>query len=363
MSEDSGSALLTHESTGDAVLIVGTGLIGTSVGLALTACGRRVYLHDRTSSHALVAAGLGAGSVDSPTDIGMVIVAVPPSVAARVVVQALAAFPGATVTDVTSVKSPVLEQIVASGADVSRYVGSHPMAGSHRSGPLTARADLFVDRTWVLAVHPDADPVHVDRVRAVAEDCQAMVEVMDPHEHDVAVAEVSHVPQIISSLVAGTLTGIVPSHLRLAGQGVRDVTRIAAGDEAMWTQIIIANQEAIRNQLSRLSASLAEIEAHVDSPEALSAFLKHGVEGTRVLPGKHGRTAADYVYVVVEIPDSPGALARLFADVEEAGVNVEDLGIEHDRAREVGYMSIAVEPDKAAALAGAMSSAGWTLRS
>lgn len=345
-----------------AVLIVGTGLIGTSIGMALTSAGYRVHLRNRTPSLALVAASLGAGTVDPPTEVGVVVVAVPPSTAGTMVAQMLNEFPAATVTDVASVKAPILEQVRAAGADLGRYVGSHPMAGSHQTGPLAAHGDLFVDRTWVIAVHPQADPASVDAVRRLAETCQARVEIMDPAEHDLAVAEVSHVPQIVSSLMAGNLTDVVPAHLRLAGQGVRDVTRIAASDETMWTQIVMANQAAIRAELAKLSAVLTQIEDHLDSPELVAEFFRHGAEGTRRLPGKHGRTADQFVYVVVEIPDSPGALARLFADVNAAGVNVEDLGIEHDRTREVGYIAIAVEPDKAESLTQAMTTAGWSLK-
>ncbi|MDR0284050.1 MAG: prephenate dehydrogenase/arogenate dehydrogenase family protein, partial [Propionibacteriaceae bacterium] len=230
------------------------------------------------------------------------------------------------------------------------------------AGPLTARADLFSDRTWVIAAHPAAETARVESVRALAAECGARVEVMDPAEHDLAVAEVSHVPQIVSSLMAGNLVGLDSAHLRLAGQGVRDVTRIAASDAGLWTQIILANAAAIRGQLARLAGALDDVRSHLDSPAAVEEFMVAGLKGARALPGKHGRTSADYDHVVIEIPDSPGALARLFADVGTAGVNVEDLAIEHDRTREVGYISIAVEPDKAAALARTMSAAGWTLR-
>ncbi len=345
------------------VLIIGAGLIGTSIGLALTAAGYPVHIQDRISSHALVAAGLGAGSVGEPAEVGLVVVAVPPAAAGPTVVQALRDHPRATVTDVASVKSPVLREVRAAGADASRYVGSHPMAGSHHSGPLTARADLFAGRTWVVAAGAGADPARVGLVRQIALVCGARVEEMDPAEHDVAVAEVSHVPQIVSSLMAGNLVGVEASHLRLAGQGVRDVTRIAASDETMWTQIITANQAAIRDRLAKLAAALTAVEESLDSPQAVSAFLEEGAAGVRALPGKHGRTAADYAHVVIEIPDSPGALARLFAEVDAAGVNVEDLTIEHDSQREVGYIAIAVLPDQAEALARSMTEAGWTLKS
>ena len=166
-------------------------------------------------------------------------------------------------------------------------------------------------------------------------------------------------PQVVSSLMAGQLAAVAPANLRLAGQGVRDVTRIAASDPDMWTQIIVANRAAIRNQLDRLAADLSDIAAHLDCPDEVWAFLDRGIAGTRALPGKRGRPAGSYSYVVVEIPDSPGALARLFADIVEAGVNVEDLAIEHEASREVGYLSVAVEPDRAAGLVEAMTRAGW----
>ena len=344
------------------VLIIGAGLIGTSIGLALAEQGVATHLSDATPSHALVAAGLGAGLVDPPDQVGLVIVAVPPAVTAAVVVQALRDYPAATVTDVASVKAPILARVRAAGADLGRYVGSHPMAGSHRTGPLTARADLFRDRTWVIAVHPQIEPDRLRAVQAIAETCQARLELMDPVEHDQAVAEISHVPQILSSLLAGDLTGLAPAHLRLAGQGVRDVTRIAASDEAMWTQITLANQTAIGAQLARLAATLDQVRSQLDSPDQVAEFFRLGVEGTKALPGKHGRSGLDYEHVVVEIPDSPGALARLFADVDAAGANVEDLAIEHDAGREVGYLAIAVEATKAASLAEAIAQAGWTLR-
>jgi len=344
------------------VLIVGTGLIGTSIGMALTGHGKQVYLRDRTPSHALVASSLGAGVVGAPTDVDLVVVAVPPAATAQIVVRALSAFPGAAVTDVASVKAPILEQVRLAGADLGRYVGSHPMAGSHRSGPLTARPDLFIDKTWVIARHQDAQQSSVAAAEELARLCGARVEIMDAAEHDLAVAEVSHVPQIMSSLMAGNLVDVLPSHLRLAGQGVRDVTRIAASDESMWTQIITSNRDVIGAQLEKLAVSLDDVRSHLDSPQTVYQFMRHGVEGTRVLPGKHGRTQQDYVHLIVEIPDSPGALARLFSDVDAAGVNVEDLEIEHDRTREVGYISIAIQPEKADALAQAMTGAGWTLK-
>jgi prephenate dehydrogenase len=346
----------------ETVLIIGTGLIGTSMGLALNQRGYQVYLQDETPSHALVASSLGAGSVDFCEKADMVVVAVPPSHTATIVAEALSAYPQATVIDVASVKATILDELIEKGIDLSRYVGTHPMAGSHHVGPLTARADLFEGCTWVVTAHIGAEVNRVDQVHALARACRANVEPMDPSDHDMAVAAISHVPQIVSTLMAGNLVDVPKSYLKLAGQGVRDVTRIAGSDENLWTQIIMANQGAIFEQLDKLASSLDEIRGNLDSEKAVESFLAAGVAGAHGLPGKHGRLAEDYVHITVEIPDSPGALARLFADIESAGANVEDLSLSHDSLREVGFISIAVEPENAESLAQEMVNAGWVLK-
>ncbi len=350
--------------TGPRTVIVGAGLVGASIGLALTAAGRIVHLNDKRPSHAIVAAGLGAGSAGpiAPSDVDLVVVAVPPAALAKVVAKALATYPHAVVTDVGSVKAAVLAELQRTDHDLSRYVGSHPMAGSQHTGPLTARANLFVDRTWVVTPHDTARPDAVAAVRDLATTCGARVVELDVTEHDEAVAQVSHMPQLISSLTAGRLVDVPVEHLRLAGQGIRDVTRIAGSDPGLWRQIVAANAAAVRTELAAVHESLGRLLDVLDDPAAVEEFIARGREGTRALPGKHGHRATDYAHVVVEIPDAPGALARLFADVEVAEVNVEDLSIEHDDAREVGFLSIAVEPDQVEVLERAMVDAGWTLR-
>lgn len=350
--------------TGDCVVVIGAGLVGASIGMALVSGGHQVHLRDQVSSHAKVAASLGAGTTDkaAPGDVGLAIVAVPPSALAKAILGALERYPHAVVTDVGSVKGAVLAELTASGADVSRYVGSHPMAGSQHAGPLTSRPDLFVDRTWVVTPHTSSLPEAVARVERLAADCGGRVVVMAAAEHDEAVAQVSHLPQLMSSLTAGRLVDVPQEHLRLAGQGIRDVTRIAGSDPDLWQQIVAANAEAVRTELLAVQDALAGLVAVLDDPAAVREFIARGRQGTRALPGKHGQRATDFANVVVEIPDAPGSLARLFAEIGEAGVNVEDVTIEHDEAREVGYLWLSVTPDRAPQLATTMRDRGWSVR-
>ena len=355
-------------AAGPTTLVIGTGLIGASIGLALSAAGYRVHLQDRTTSHARVAAGLGAGTLEPPDAeaVDLVVVAVPPGVIAEVVLDSLQAYPAAAVTDVGSVKAGVLSALWSRGVDLGRYVGSHPMAGSQHSGPVTARADLFDGRTWVVTPHRRSRPEAEQRVVALVEACRARRVTMDVDDHDAAVARVSHLPHLMSVLMAGHLTGVPREDLLLAGQGLRDVTRIAGSDPGLWQQILAANAAAVLAELRGVADELGGLISSLETASAtdeLHEQLARGVAGTRRIPGKHGAAPATYRQVVVEIPDAPGALARLFAEVGAAGVNVEDIAIEHDQAREVGYLALAVAPEHADDLVAAMVGGGWAVGS
>ncbi|OYN98336.1 prephenate dehydrogenase [Enemella evansiae] len=345
------------------VLIIGAGLVGASVGCALTEAGIEVHLRDQVPSHARVAAGRGAGSVEpiDPEAVALVVVAVPPRVLAPVVSAALDEFGNAVVTDVGSVKGSVLRDLAARGLELRRYVGSHPMAGSHLAGPVTARPDLFTDRTWVIAPHATATPGAIETVTRLATISGANPVVMDAEEHDLAVAAVSHLPHAVSAMLAAGLTETKPAHLQLAGQGVRDVTRIAAGDPDLWDQILTANAPAVADQLAALSTRLGELAERLAEQRPVDDLLATGVAGTRAIPGKHGRAQTEYARLIIEIPDAPGSLARFFTDAGAAGVNVEDISIEHDPVREVGWLQVSVRPELAPDFSAAMSDRGWHL--
>jgi len=353
-----------NEPTLSPAVVIGAGLVGASVGAALVQSGVDVHLVDVVSSHARVAASRGSGSTEAvdPADVRLVVVAVPPAKLAEEIAGALHAYPNATVTDVGSVKGTVLADLRGRGIDLARYVGSHPMAGSQRVGPVTSRPDLFVDRTWVITPHDTSRAAAVLAVNALARACGARIVSMGATHHDEAVAQVSHLPQLMSTLTAARLNDVPDEHLSLAGQGLRDVTRIAGSDPRLWAQIISANSEAVRAELQAISATLSALLESWGDADALRRLLTEGRRGTRALPGKHGSAAADYAQVVVTIPDAPGALARLFADIEAAGVNVEDVRIEHDPEREVGYLAVGVAESARAAVEDAMTRAGWTLR-
>jgi prephenate dehydrogenase len=345
------------------VLVVGTGLLGTSVGLACQRAGIEVLLSDTSSEHVRTASGLGAGRPVAPGDRPqLVVVAVPPDHLGATLLAQLAAG-DAFVTDVGSVKSGPLAEVaaVADPDQLRRYVGSHPMAGSERSGPLAASAALFDGRPWAVTPHPTTDEAATELVLDLARLCGAVPVVLSPEEHDRAVARTSHLPQLVSALVAGRLAGAPAEHLVLSGQGVRDVTRIAGSDPAMWQQIIGANAEAVLDVLAEVRSELDAMIAAVRSPErdALGALLARGVAGTRAIPGKHGVPARPTATVFVAVPDHPGELARLFADVGDSRVNIEDVRIDHDPGRPMGQVELVVDEQRADELRSALESGGW----
>lgn len=346
------------------VHIIGAGLLGTSIGLALRRAGVKVWLSDANSEHLQLAVGLGAGMlVPEDADPQLVVVAVPPAVTAEVIVAALDS--GAVVTDIASVKEPPLRKLesTVSPTRLSRYVGSHPMAGTERSGPLTASDALFEGRTWAITPHQDSAASAVELVRQLVVTCRARPVQLSPADHDVAVGRISHLPHLMAVLTAAQLDSASAEHLQLAGPGVRDVTRVAGGDPELYSQIIAANKPVVGNLLAEMRQKLDELIVALadDSGEQLRKLLAAGLAGTQLIPGKHGTDLALAASAFVQISDAPGELARLLADIGGAGINVEDLRIDHDPSRPVGFVEVVVNADRVDELKHALSQRDWVI--
>ena len=203
------------------VRIVGAGLLGASIGLGLRSKGVDTIVHDSSPGALSLAIDYGAGrAVKDTDDPALIVVAVPPDLTAAVIAQELAAFPDAIVTDVASVKALPLAELRASGADISRYVGGHPLAGRERGGAISARADLFVGRPWVIATGNGESTAMVGVIEDLVLDLDAIPVHMTAEEHDRSVALVSHVPQVVASLLAKQLAGGTERALSLTGQGL-----------------------------------------------------------------------------------------------------------------------------------------------
>ncbi|WP_405678713.1 prephenate dehydrogenase [Streptomyces sp. NBC_01511] len=356
-------------------LVIGTGLIGTSAALTLAGRGVAVHLVDHDPARARTAAALGAGTEEPPAGpVDLAIVAVPPAHTATALAAAMRAGSARGYLDVASVKGGPRRELEALGLDLAAYIGTHPMAGKESSGPLAATADLFEGRPWVLTPTPGTDTEVLNLALELVALCRAVPVVMDADAHDRAVALVSHTPQLISSMVAARLEEADEAAVRLCGQGIRDVTRIAASDPRMWVEILTANPGPVADVLAGVAADLDEtVEAlralqsadeakRRGGTEGIEDVLRRGNAGRVRVPGKHGAAPASYETVAVLIGDRPGELARIFADAGSAGVNIEDVRIEHATGQEAGLVQLMVEPSAAPVLSAALRERGWSIR-
>jgi len=340
----------TPAATAGPVLVVGAGLLGASIGLGLRHLGVDVWLQDSSPTAEAVAQDIGAGrscraaGEDRVPEPALVVVATPPDVTAETVVEALGRHPEAVVLDIASVKESVLEDVRARGGDLTRYVGTHPMAGREKSGPVAARGELFTSMPWVVCDSGRSAPAALAAAKNLAVDLGATVTFMDAREHDATVALISHLPQVMSSLLASRLQDTPLHHLSLAGQGLRDTTRIAASDPGLWVQILSANAAPVVASLHGVREDLDRLIATLEAPR---------------IPGKHGGAPRAFATLTVLVGDVPGQIARLLTEIGEIGVNLEDLRLEHSPGQPVGLVEVSVLPNRRKELVEALQERGW----
>ena len=317
------------------VLVRGTGLIGTSLALALRDKGTEVFLSDADPATARLAADLGAGTVlpdlrDGKGIADVAVLAMPPALVGEELSFAQECAVADLYTDVASVKVLPVARARALGCDLESFVPGHPLAGRERHGPAAAQADLFLGRTWALCPLPETSPHAMDVVTALVVAGGADPVVTDAATHDRWVALVSHAPHLVATAMAARLAPAdVPGDaLRLAGQGLRDVTRVAAGDSALWTQILSANAgpvaevvAAVAQDLAEVARLLAPLEPPADcrrralsSDTRLPAAAGRGDRAARPwpggvgrIPGKHGGQPRKFTVVQVVIADRPAS--------------------------------------------------------
>ena len=343
------------------LLVVGTGLIGTSVGLALRG-EVDVLLADQDAAAVAVAAGRGAGRAwDGVETAAHVLVAVPPPVVAAVLGDLQARGAGTTYSHVASVQQPVQAACATRGVDVTTLCGTHPMAGKELSGPEAATAELFVGRPWALCPSAETADATLAAARAVAEQCGAVPLELPAADHDAAVALASHLPQVAASAVAAVLLAHAGGEVRLAGPGLQDTTRIAASSPALWVDVLHDNAPAVAPLVRELAAELdraATALEHLDRG-ALDDLLVRGNRGRALVPVKRGGTDEDFAVVAVAVPDRPGQLAGLLVSAAEAGINVEDVRVEHLPGRPSGVIELLVAAAGRDAARAALAAAGW----
>lgn len=344
------------------VEIIGGGLIGTSIALKVARIGGRARIVDQNRAHQRVANELlGAQLLDENEGADLIVVATPVNVLPEAIIGALRSNPASIVIDTGSIKTKVIHEVwtklseTSWSPDLSRFVPSHPMAGRELSGPESARSDLFEGRAWAVTPHAALDKNALNQAVSFIEELGASVYQLSPEDHDREVAMTSHGPQVLASALAGSLV----EPLDLAGQGLRDMTRLAVSDIAMWQPILEGNQAALIPVLEDIVKSINTLINKKFDKESVLSFMEQGAIGARKVPGKHGGIPRNYGSLSVVIPDQAGALARLFKHCAEVEINIEDLRIEHSPGQETGLISLYVQPRDLSTLNNYLSTQGW----
>jgi prephenate dehydrogenase len=321
--------------------IVGTGLIGGSIGRGLRRQGWRVTGRDRNPAREDRALHLGVlDEIGTDPEAAVTFIATPAGAVVEEAAEALGR-PG-VVTDVAGIKGPILAKL-----DHPRFIGGHPMAGSEQDGVEGSDADLFEGATWVLTPAAHTDPIAFATVRSAVITLGANVVELPAARHDDLVALVSHVPHLTAATLMNLAADTALEHatlLRLAAGGFRDMTRIAAGEPAIWPDVCVDNRTGILDVLDRLLAALTDVRDMVatGSRRQMLAMLERAREARVNLPAGAPSTETT-AEVRVPVLDRPGVLAEVTTLLGEMAINIYDLEIAHSAEGARGVLVLVVD--------------------
>jgi prephenate dehydrogenase len=323
--------------------VVGTGLIGGSIGAGLRRRGWHVTGCDLNPARSARALELGAiDEIGFDPSAAVAFIATPAGAVADAARRVVERLPAGVVTDVAGVKGPVVDRVAS-----PRFVGGHPMAGSEQEGVEGSDPDMFEGATWVLTPATETDPFAFATVRSVVTQLGANVVELPASKHDDLVALVSHVPHLTAATLMNLAADTALEHatlLRLAAGGFRDMTRIAAGEAAIWPDVCAENQSGILEVLDRLLAALTEVRRVVagGDRDMLLKMLERAREARVNLPSGVPPSETT-VEVRVPVPDRPGVLAEVTTLFGEMGVNIYDLEIAHSAEGYKGVLVLVVD--------------------
>jgi prephenate dehydrogenase len=354
--------------------VVGAGLVGGSIAAAARAAGvARVTLTDASPDVRSRARELGLAHevvddlASTVAGADLVIAAVPTDAVGDVLIAAAAIAPAhAILTDAASLKYDLTidvdARLRASGGDVGRFVGGHPMAGSERNGPEAADARLFQGATWVLTPTASTADDVLPALSAFLRSLGARVVALPPERHDELVAVVSHLPQLAASALADVAADVVEATgdavLAVAGGGFRDTTRIAASDPQLWLGILQGNRSAVLDALTAYTDRLAQVRGAIEGDDwatVASVLSRASAARRRLVPKEQVDEVVD---VVVPLDDRPGQLAAATTALGEAGVNVEDLAMRHATEGRRGALLVRVATGSGARAVEVLDAAG-----
>jgi prephenate dehydrogenase len=344
------------------IAIVGTGLIGASVGLAAKRGQATVVGFDEDPATAEAARERGAvdevaGSLEEAVSgVDLAVVAVPVGrLAAGVRAVLEASGEGTTVTDVGSTKAAV-----CAAADGSpRFIGGHPVCGSEARGPEHANGELFEGATWFLSPLTQSEPERYRLVHGFVAELGATPIAIDPAAHDRLVALTSHLPHVMANVLvnqagATRIDGHEP--LTSAGGSLRDMTRVAGANPRIWVDIYLENAGALRAALAEHRRALEQVEAALETGDAgfLARWIGEAALNRRGMITEAYGDAGRLHHLRVHVPDRPGVLAGITQALGAERINIEDFELHHQSPERGGTLTVLVsgegEAERARAL-------------
>jgi prephenate dehydrogenase len=348
--------------------VVGTGLIGASVGLAAKRAGvEGVTGWDPDAESLAVAAERGAidkaaGSLsDAVADAELAVVATPVATLKEQVAAALAGGSGATVTDVGSTKSGLCESVSERG----RFIGGHPVCGSEARGPGHASAELFEGATWFLTPVAETDPERYRLLHGFVASLGAIPVAIDPGAHDRLMAVTSHLPHALANLIlnhAGSVRVNGHEPLATAGGSLRDMTRVAGANPRIWVDIFLDNAEALANALAEHRRRVEQVERALAESDAgfLARWIAEASGNRRRMLAEAYEQPGALQRLRVHVPDRPGVLAGITQALGAERINIEDFELQHMSRERGGTLTLLVGgEDEAARAAGVLEAQGY----
>jgi len=341
--------------------IIGTGLIGGSLGLAMRAEGAADIVIGYDADAAMLAGALERGAVDRATaslgelaaSCDLIFIAVPVRAIPAVLAEAAPALrPGTTLSDVGSVK----EHVVAAAGDIlpadSNFIGGHPLAGSEQSGVGFADALLFRDAYYVLTPSTACDAGVYSLLHALLTLLGARVLAMEPRQHDRAVSVISHLPHVMAMALMNLALERAAEYplLRLAAGGFRDMTRIAASDAGLWLDILMENREALGESLEECMAAMSSIAGFLaeGDEEELVRWMESASTGRQSIAPVLGESLQGFYRVILAVDDRPGVISDVTLTVGEMGINIEDIELVHPLESGQGLLELTISGEDAA---------------
>ncbi|MBA2614805.1 MAG: prephenate dehydrogenase/arogenate dehydrogenase family protein [Actinobacteria bacterium] len=336
--------------------IVGTGLIGASVGLAAKRTGEWTVAGFDADGDSLAVArergaiDVAAGSLEQAVaGAGLALVATPVATLPAQVTATLAASEGCTVTDVGSTKRAV----TASAGDRERFIGGHPVCGSEAHGPRHASGELFEGATWFLTPLAETEPERYRGLHAFVASLGAVPVAVDAHAHDRLVALTSHVPHALANVLLNQAGSVrVEGHepLAAAGGSLRDMTRVAGANPRIWVDIFLDNADELARALAEHRRRIEEVERALAERDGgyLARWIGEAAENRRRLLAEAYPDPGSLMRLRVHVPDRPGVLSGITQALGAEKINIEDFELRHMTPERGGTLDVLVAGEEPA---------------